>query len=32
MEITEIKPWTPDAKSFEIPSGYQVMEIPKMMP
>jgi len=32
MELKEIKSWTPDAKSFEIPAGYQVMEIPKMMP
>ncbi|MBN1388381.1 MAG: DUF4412 domain-containing protein [Bacteroidales bacterium] len=32
MELKEIQPWTPDAKSFEIPEGYQVMDMPKMMP
>ncbi|MDT8400751.1 MAG: DUF4412 domain-containing protein [Bacteroidales bacterium] len=32
MEIKDIQPWTPDAKSFEIPAGYQVMDMPKMMP
>ncbi len=30
MELKDIEPWTPDAKSFEIPAGYQVMDIPKM--
>lgn len=30
MELKDIEPWTPDAQSFEIPSGYQVMEMPKM--
>ena len=32
MELKDIEPWTPDAKSFEIPAGYQVMDMPKMMP
>lgn len=32
MELTDIESWTPDAKSFEIPEGYQVMDIPKMRP
>ncbi len=30
MELKEIGPWTPDAKSFEIPAGYKVMGMPKM--
>lgn len=30
MELKDIKPWTPDAQSFEIPSGYQVMDMPGM--
>jgi len=32
MELKEIQPWIPDAKSFEIPAGYQVMSMPKMVP
>jgi outer membrane lipoprotein-sorting protein len=32
VELKDIKPWTPDAKSFEIPEGYQVMDMPKMIP
>jgi hypothetical protein len=32
MEMKEIEPWTPNAQSFEIPAGYQVMDIPKMIP
>jgi hypothetical protein len=28
MLLKDIEPWTPDATSFEIPSGYQVMGIP----
>ncbi|MDZ7739197.1 MAG: hypothetical protein U5K32_09075 [Bacteroidales bacterium] len=32
MELKDIQPWTPDALSFEIPAGYQVMGMPKMMP
>ena len=30
MELKEIEPWTPDLKSFEIPAGYQVMDMPAM--
>jgi len=30
MELKDIEPWTPDAQSFEIPSAYQVMEMPGM--
>jgi len=30
MELKEIELWTPDAQSFEIPSGYQVMDMPMM--
>jgi hypothetical protein len=30
MEIKEIQPWIPDANSFEIPGGYQVMDMPRM--
>jgi len=30
MELKDIKAWTPDAQSFEIPTGYQVMEMPGM--
>lgn len=30
MELKDIGPWTPGAKSFEIPTGYQVMGMPKM--
>jgi len=32
MEIREIEPWTPDSESFEIPNGYQVMDMPAGMP
>lgn len=32
MELKDLQPWTPDAKSFEIPEGYQVMDMPKMRP
>ncbi len=32
MELKDIEPWTPNAQSFEIPSGYQVIDMPKMMP
>lgn len=28
MELKDVQPWTPDAASFEIPAGYQVMELP----
>lgn len=30
MELKDLQPWTPDSKSFEIPAGYQVMEMPGM--
>jgi len=30
MELKDIKAWTPDANSFEIPPGYQLMEMPGM--
>lgn len=32
MELRDIESWIPDVKSFEIPAGFQVMEIPKMKP
>ncbi len=32
MEIKDIEPWAPDAKSFSIPEGYQVMDMPKLTP
>lgn len=32
MEIKDIGPWTPAIDSFEIPKGYQVMDMPQMMP
>jgi len=31
MELKDIEPWTPDANSFSIPEGYQIMEMPNMM-
>ena len=31
MELKDIEPWTPDAKSFSIPEGYQIMEMGGMM-
>jgi len=30
MELKEVEPWTPDPASFEIPSGYQLMDMPGM--
>jgi len=30
MELKDIEPWTPNAQSFEIPAGYQVMDMPEM--
>ena len=30
MELKDIEPWTPDAKSFTIPEGYQIMDMPGM--
>jgi hypothetical protein len=32
MELKDIEHRTPDAPGSEIPDGYQVMEMPKMMP
>lgn len=32
MELKDIEPWTPDAHSFSIPEGYQIMEMGGMMP
>ncbi|MCJ7553023.1 MAG: DUF4412 domain-containing protein [Ignavibacteriaceae bacterium] len=32
MELRDVEPWTPDANSFSIPVGYQVMDMPGMMP
>lgn len=31
MELKVIEPWTPDAHSFSIPKGYQIMEMDAMM-
>jgi outer membrane lipoprotein-sorting protein len=30
MEMSDVEPWTPDPQSFEIPAGYQVMNVPGM--
>jgi len=30
MELKDIEAWTPDTQSFEIPPGYQVMDMPQM--
>lgn len=30
MEMSDVEPWTPDPQFFEIPAGYQVMEMPVM--
>ncbi|MBN2634562.1 MAG: DUF4412 domain-containing protein [Bacteroidales bacterium] len=30
MEMSDVEPWTPDPQSFEIPPGYQVMDVPAM--
>ena len=32
MELTDLETWKPDTDSFEIPDGYQVMDMPNMMP
>lgn len=32
MELKDIEPWTPNADSFEVPVGYQVMDMPAGMP
>ncbi|MCK5137402.1 MAG: hypothetical protein KAR19_16580 [Bacteroidales bacterium] len=31
MELKDIEPWTPDAHSFSIPEGYQIMDIGGMI-
>lgn len=31
MELRDVEPWTPDAHSFSIPKGYQIMEMDVMM-
>ena len=31
MELKDVQPWTPNADSFSIPKGYQVMEMGGMM-
>ncbi len=28
MEISDVKPWTPDPRVFEIPAGFRVMDVP----
>jgi hypothetical protein len=30
MELKEVETWAPDPGYFEVPEGYQVMDIPKM--
>lgn len=30
MEMKEVEPWKPDPSMFEIPSGYNVMDVPTM--
>ena len=32
MEMKDVKPWKPNPEKFEIPSDYQVMDVPKTMP
>lgn len=32
MEMQNVEIWTPESGFFEIPSGYQIMDMPKMMP
>jgi hypothetical protein len=32
MEMKDIKPWETDPNKFEIPSDYQVMDVPSTMP
>ncbi|MBN2461738.1 MAG: hypothetical protein JXB60_09025 [Candidatus Cloacimonetes bacterium] len=31
MEMSEVKPWSPDPQIFEIPAGYNVMDVPGML-
>jgi hypothetical protein len=28
MELKEVEPWTPVLEYFEVPDGYQVMDMP----
>ena len=30
MEMKDVKPWKPDPSMFEIPSGFNVMDVPTM--
>ena len=30
MELKDVEPWTPDPGKFEVPDGYQVMDMPNM--
>ena len=32
MEMQDVEPWMPDEQLFEIPSGYNVMDMPAGMP
>ncbi len=32
MELKDIESWSPTTESYEIPQGYQVMDMPNMMP
>lgn len=32
MELKDIEPWNPDATSYSIPEGYQIMDMGAMMP
>lgn len=32
MEMKDVESWKPDPSKFEIPSGYQLMDMPGMMP
>jgi len=32
MELKEVKTWTPGPGYLEVPDGYQIMEMPNMMP
>jgi len=32
MELKDIESWSPSADSYDIPKGYQVMDMPQMMP
>jgi hypothetical protein len=32
MEMKDVEPWEPDPAKFEIPSGYQLMDVSGMVP